>query len=207
MKIVAISDIHGNLPNELPNGDVLVICGDILPLDIQRQNVESVKWINNTFVPWCHTFSFKKVFFIGGNHDFCLENFPNKEIDELVTYMENDLIEYDGVTFFGFPYIKPLRFWAFKANKELYDNMPNADVLICHDTPYIRQLFSDRYYGLMDAGNNELTKRLDKYKYVFCGHWHDASKGSFDANGTLVINCSLLNDDYKMVYDPFVIDI
>ena len=36
MKFVALSDIHGYLipMEELPEGDVLLICGDILPLSV-----------------------------------------------------------------------------------------------------------------------------------------------------------------------------
>ena len=33
MKFTAISDLHGYLPKDLPSGDVLCICGDIVPLD------------------------------------------------------------------------------------------------------------------------------------------------------------------------------
>ena len=41
IKVVAISDIHGHLPKNLPEGDVLCIAGDILPLDVQNNDIKS----------------------------------------------------------------------------------------------------------------------------------------------------------------------
>lgn len=73
MKVAAISDLHGLLPKDLPQGDVLCICGDIVPLEYQRDLVQSIAWFCLEFVPWTDSLPYKKVIFVAGNHDFFLE--------------------------------------------------------------------------------------------------------------------------------------
>ena len=72
MKVVAFSDPHGYLPKvkDFPECDVVCIAGDICPLDVQRDLVESVSWFLLTFKPWAESLPCKKVIFIGGNHDY-----------------------------------------------------------------------------------------------------------------------------------------
>ena len=76
MKVVAFSDPHGDLPKvkNFPECDVVCIAGDICPLDVQRDLVESISWFLLTFKPWAESLPCKKVIFIGGNHDFFLWN-------------------------------------------------------------------------------------------------------------------------------------
>ena len=73
MKFTAISDLHGYLPKDLPGGDVLCICGDIVPLDYQSDFTQSVAWFCLDFAPWADSQPYRKVVFIGGNHDFFLQ--------------------------------------------------------------------------------------------------------------------------------------
>ena len=51
MKIIAFSDNHGYLP-KLEPCDVVCICGDIIPLEIQRDIFMSWWWFNNKFKEW-----------------------------------------------------------------------------------------------------------------------------------------------------------
>ena len=89
MKVVAISDLHGFLekPEKMPNGDILCICGDIVPLEYQNDTIESIAWFCLEFVPWTDSLAYKKVIFIGGNHDFFLENIHMKSYRD---YVEDD---------------------------------------------------------------------------------------------------------------------
>ena len=84
MKVVAISDLHGYLPKvqDFPKGEVLCICGDIVPLEYQNDLAQSVAWFCLEFVPWTDSLSYKKVIFIGGNHDFILEKLHQKPFND-----------------------------------------------------------------------------------------------------------------------------
>lgn len=74
LKCVGISDTHGLLPKDLPEGDILCIAGDISPLDIQEDTISMVSWFCLEFLPWVEKSPYKKVLLVAGNHDFFLEN-------------------------------------------------------------------------------------------------------------------------------------
>ena len=79
MKIVALSDLHGTLP-ELQPCDVVVICGDIVPPKIQKNYEASLAWLSGPFQMWALTLDCEKVIFIAGNHDFIFETLRNGEV-------------------------------------------------------------------------------------------------------------------------------
>lgn len=83
MKVCAISDIHGRLeePSNMPSADVLCICGDIVPLDYQRDYEASIAWFCLEFVPWTDSLPYQNIVFVGGNHDFFLERLHRKDTE------------------------------------------------------------------------------------------------------------------------------
>ncbi len=213
MKIVAFSDNHGWLPSGLPEGDVLVIAGDILPLDLQRDKIVSLSWIKKRFVKWVNAQSYNKVILVPGNHDFCFEDDVNpfEGMDNIVL-LRNELYEYEGVVFYGCPYVAPMRNWAFPAPKGFYKTMPAVDILVCHDTPRIDGAFDEMYIKEFFSrsnrlpGNKELSKEVHKYKYIICGHWHEGTHGGVRYDGGIQYNVSLLDDFYNVTYKPTIID-
>ena len=75
MVVASISDLHGNLipyPSwywrELDQCEILLICGDIIPLNIQHNIPKSKEWLLNDFKQWCKSLPVEKIFFIAGNH-------------------------------------------------------------------------------------------------------------------------------------------
>ena len=48
MKFTAMSDLHGNLIDIEPC-DTLLLCGDISPLNIQKDYIQMTKWFFNDF--------------------------------------------------------------------------------------------------------------------------------------------------------------
>ena len=124
MKVTAISDLHGNLIDIEPC-DLLLICGDISPLEIQRDYIQMTKWIFNEFQEWIMKIDCPTVILTPGNHDFWFE----KMINQSNTYLFNKLtILIDGeekvynstddkwYKIYGTPWCKQCGPWAFMAN-------------------------------------------------------------------------------------------
>lgn len=199
MKICGISDIHGDLYNEIPKCDVLCICGDIVPLDIQRDIEASDKWFTEDFIKWINSLSCNKVIIVPGNHDFYLEKMyiegawkAGKDLMRAMTkdkveMLIDELYEYKGIKFYGTPWINPIPFgkWAFEySTDEVEDNpfekIPKCDILLTHDNPNYNHSLGHYCFG--------------KYKYHLFGHWHDGT--SYGHLGQH--NCSILNDCYNL---------
>ena len=199
MKICGISDIHGNLLDNVPECDVLCIAGDVITLNAQRNFDASEHWWKNRFVPWVMKLPCKKVLVVPGNHDIYLEHLYNEDKWETfcdymsintegkLHFLIDQSFRYQEVTFYGTPWIDPIQFqedkWAFqvKSYKENnpYSKIPKCDVLITHDSP-----FKNKQLNLN-------TK--DKCCYHLFGHWHDGEEDFLDEK----FNCSRLNDCYS----------
>lgn len=203
MKICGISDIHGNLLNNIPKCDVLCIAGDVITLNAQRNFDASEYWWKNRFVPWVIKLPCKKVLVVPGNHDIYLENlYLNDKWEEFCDYMAivtqgklhfliDKSYEYEGISFYGTPWIHPIEFqedkWAFqiKSYKENnpYSKIPKCDVLITHDSPF---------------KNKQLNLDIkDKCCYHLFGHWHNGESKPDEGK----YNCSRLNDCYSFKKD------
>ena len=93
MKIAAISDLHGYLP-EIEECDVLCICGDITPLEIQRNYLKTEEWITEIFLTWIKKLPCDKVFLVGGNHDFWFSSESESSIYRIIFSQEIYNLEY-----------------------------------------------------------------------------------------------------------------
>lgn len=198
MKIIGISDLHGNLIN-IPKCDVLCIAGDVITLNAQRIFDASEYWWKNRFIPWVMQLPCKKVLVVPGNHDIYLENlYTTNRWEEFCDYMTinteeklhfliDQLFEYEGIKFYGTPWINPIDFqrnkWAFENydfnDDNPYSKIPECDVLITHDSPIKNELLNiESWY---------------KCKYHFYGHWHEGESKPSEGK----YNCSRLNDYYS----------
>lgn len=210
MKICAISDIHGNLI-DIPECDILCITGDIVPLDIQNKSNETRHWFTFDFAEWVKDLKCDKVIIIPGNHDLYLEECYNtdkavkfKQDLKYVTHdklelLIDELYEYNGITFYGTPWINQIGFakrWAFELTEheydepvDIYENIPECDILLTHDNP--------NYNGRLWLHCH------DKYKHHFFGHWHEGrSYGHLNQ-----YNCSILTNYYKVYNDLKIVTI
>lgn len=227
MKIVALSDLHGTLlpVNDFSSCELVCICGDISPLNIQANHRKMRKWLVNKFKPWCESLPCDKVVFIAGNHDSALGNldfmytqFPK---DEKVTYLFHENYIYVSksgkeYSIFGTPYCQLFGNWAFMEMDEmlekLYLSIPkDLDILLTHDAPFgvTDVLLQLGYYTGEHIGNKPLAKIILKTapKYVFHGHLHSTSRKFEECGYSKVVNCSIKDEKYLPIYEPIIIEI
>src|SRR5687768_2713638 len=73
--VVAISDLHGNLPDNIPECDLLLVGGDICPYYDHSMMTQAV-WLSRKFADWVRRLPAKEVVVIAGNHDLIFERQP-----------------------------------------------------------------------------------------------------------------------------------
>ena len=226
MKICAISDLHGYLP-ELKSCELVLICGDSVPLEYQASSKKTKKWYDTTFRKWAGELPCDKVLFIAGNHEL---HFPGKKIIYESLFSKDDKITYlchseyihkskDGKEYkiFGTPYCKQFMNWAFMyPNEELekiFKNIPNdLDILISHDNPYGYGDIVLQECPWADGshiGNIPLAKAIEEKqpKYQFNGHLHSCDHSLIMIGNTKHYNCSIKDEQYNSVYEPLYLEI
>lgn len=226
MKICAISDLHGYLP-ELKPCELVLICGDSVPLEYQASSKKTKKWYDVTFRRWAEELPCDKVLFIAGNHEL---HFPRKKIIYESLFSKDDKITYlchseyihkskDGKEYkiFGTPYCKQFMNWAFMyPNEELekiFKNIPSdLDILISHDNPYGYGDIVLQECPWADGshiGNIPLAKAIEEKqpKYQFNGHLHSCEHSLIMIDNTKHYNCSIKDEQYNPIYEPLYLDI
>lgn len=227
MKIVAISDMHGYL-KDIPECDLLIIAGDISPLRIQSNTAKMLEWLEDDFMPWLERQLCHKVVLVAGNHDFIFEvDGIQEEVTRIFdmysswfTYLENETVKIDiddhEISIFGTPYCSVFGNWPFMYENDLladfFKEIPSkVDIIVSHDAPYgTSDVCSEgmaKYEG--HIGNRPLAEALKnvEFKYLFHGHLHTSNHEAEELNVGLVYNVSLLNEDYKLVFEPLEIEI
>lgn len=227
IKICAMSDLHGYLP-EINPCELVLICGDIVPLSAQGSSRHTSRWYERAFKTWAESLPCDKVIFIAGNHELRFPNhyeyykkmFPN---NSKVTYLCHEGYIYKGpdgkeYSIFGTPYCQEFGNWAFMlTNEELpdkYEDIPHrVDILMTHDQPY--------YFGDVllqedcpwanggHIGNKALLEFIQKKRprYQFNGHLHSCSHDKIMIEDTIHYNVSLKDESYQPVYEPLYLEI
>lgn len=224
MKIIAISDLHGNLISIPETSDVLVIAGDWSPLYIQRDYASMLTWIKNKFIPWMLSLNTKHIIFIPGNHDLvCTNNdfelylynvLSEYRAQSMIHYLSNSWVTIGDKKFFGIPNSESPIGWAFSDpynSDYLFD--ADTDVLITHQPPRIGNIGYVDKYGL-DFGSNTLKERIlaSNIELNVCGHIHTGSHQTQIVklnNSKLaeIRNVSILDEDYSIAFPPTAIEI
>ncbi len=232
LRIVAMSDMHGELPVEVQKCDVVVIAGDIMPLDIQRNIPASAKWFKEVFIKWANGLPCHKVILVAGNHDFWMETerwrglyphtpcitysllSPNK--DSKIIYLRDSGYEFNGYKFWGSPWVDGLPCWAFNTETQAtyFNKIPqDTDILITHAPAYgeVGTVLQKCWNYRSNYGSIALRKVLEEegcqIKLSFAGHIHSGLHAGEKIGNTMCYNVSIKDENYKYVYEPFYIEL
>jgi Icc-related predicted phosphoesterase len=227
VKIVAISDLHGELNFSLPSANILTISGDICPCRGSHAPMAQMFWLKNTFFPWCDKLINKGIFnhivFIPGNHDFVftkvvkyMPDSPfNMELPKCVHYLCDSAITLEGIKIYGTPWTPVFCDWAYMREEYILDQIfakipKDLDILLVHGPAHGWNDTIIEYNGYEHLGSRMLYKHILRAmpKWVFCGHIHSGdhkvSKIPID-NGIFInsVNVSIVNEKYEVAYKPF----
>jgi Icc-related predicted phosphoesterase len=208
MRLVILSDTHRNHRDiKLPEGDVLIHCGDYC-LGLEKHQTAATVY---DFCDWMNEQNFKCKIVVSGNHD-SIENrkilLKQFSVCGLV-HLVDQYHEYNKIKFFGSPWITPV-YGAFNADEEdirkYTEKCNNCDVLITHSPPagILSNSRNDDETGSIAI--RELSQRVKPKIHCF-GHCHNNGGRSITMDNTTYINAAMVDKNYQLINSPIVIDI
>lgn len=193
MKILAISDIHGQFEHmpvaSLPDADLCIFAGDLTNTGLRspRECIDGLTWLEQLGR------KFPRVMWIPGNHDI---GFTKKSLQTSnnVTWIEGAKRFHGGLTFYGIAlstcYNMPSLAdeWDYMTATETVERKafgkipPDADVIVSHSPPFGCQ--DGEGFGSLALREHILTHNP---KLVICGHIHEAA-GINRLGETVIVN-------------------
>jgi hypothetical protein len=230
MRIVALSDQHGFLP-DIPPCDLVIVAGDVCPdrfgpFMAVHDPYQQQAWFDRKVRPWLATAPATHKLLTWGNHDWCGQSCSFREdspthsrstdlqilVDESTTIPCSDGTK---VSVWATPWSNRFMRWAFmKKPSELegvYAAIPEGiDILVSHQPPLY---CGDRTFNLNSGrvehvGSRELLDAVERVRprLVICGHVH-GGYGRFEHQGIPIHNVSVVDEAYRLVNAPTVIDL
>lgn len=200
MKIVFMSDTHAyhKRLQDIPNGDILIHSGDFT-IKGTRKEAES-------FNEWVGKLPHKHKIVIAGNGDSIMEQPDSEKILTNVIYLQEKMIEIEGLKIYGTPITPRHSNTAFNRTRgdeiqKSWDTLPSEiDILITHCPPYTKL---DNGFGCQ----NLIHHVLDIKPMIHCfGHIHEGH-GVLKEKFTTFVNSAILNEEYRFVNKPIVLEI
>lgn len=199
-RIALLSDLHGYLPPDMPEVDLLICAGDVCPVSdhrIARQR----QWLLGEFNDWIGDQDIIGTF---GNHDFALEEDPDFRHLIKGKWLIDEGTEWEGLKIWGSPYTPTFYNWAFmedeyELNARWLQIPEDTDILITHGPAYG---IGDLTLEGINAGSGTLrehVRRVNPKLHVF-GHIHEG----YGYHGGGMYNVSL-NTRYYHPTNPIVV--
>ena len=232
MRIIALSDQHGYFP-EIQPCDLLIVAGDVCPDRVgpylaQHHPGQQKVWFDQRVRPWLAASPAAHKILTWGNHDWCGQacSFEGDSPDvasstelqivvDTATSVPGTGATGRSISVWATPWTRPFMHWAFmrspEALAETYAGIPEGvDVLVSHQPPYgCGDRSVDEQSGEVEhLGSHELLAAIARVKprLVICGHIH-GGHGYFEHDRTPIYNVSVLDEQYRLVRSPTVIDI
>lgn len=229
MRIVAVSDLHGQFP-EIPPCDLLIVAGDVCPDAVDRQPAWDAPelqkaWFDREVRPWLAAAPATHKVLTWGNHDWCGErcsfesdgpSVADSRRLHVLSSQATTIPNGNGlIIIWASPWSQTPGLWAFGLRRDglakVYEAIPpGIEVLVSHQPPfgYCDQVPEFGSTRLNHEGSRELLYAIDrvKPKVVICGHLHEGH-GFAVHNGVRIFNVSVVDEDYRLVHAPTIIDL
>jgi Icc-related predicted phosphoesterase len=232
MRIVALSDCHGHLP-EIPACDLLIIAGDVCPdrigtVTARDQPAEQKAWFDRHVRAWLADAPAVHKVLTWGNHDWCGQmcSFRSdtpahaRSTDLQILVDEGTSVPSVGgkgseMSVWATPWSNPFMRWAFMKRpsdlERVYAAIPKGtDVLVSHQPPYGYgdSTFDVDSRRVEHVGSRELLVAIERVRprVVICGHVHGGF-GRYEHQGIPIYNVSVVDESYRLVNAPTVIDL
>ena len=231
MRIVALSDQHGFLP-DIPPCDLLIVAGDVCPdrfgpFMAVHDPYQQQAWFDREVRPWMGSAPATRKLLTWGNHDWCGQACSFRS-DSPAHALSTDLqilvdegttvplsADAGGLSVWATPWSNRFMRWAFMKEprdlEPIYAAIPSGiDILVSHQPPYG---YGDRTFnldsGLVEhVGSRELLVAIERVRprIVICGHVHGGF-GRYGHQGIPIYNVSVVDERYQLVNAPTVIDL
>lgn len=203
-KIVAIGDLHGNLP-KIPPCDILLFTGDIFPV-WNHSHMFQMQWLEKIFYPYLIKAPAQEIAGIAGNHDFLAYEREDLMYELPWVYLKDETCKLGEFTVHGSPWVPTFNDWVFMDGDERlakwWKKIPdNCDILMTHGPAY--RILDETDDGRR-VGSRTLRNRIDQLnlKLHLFGHIHEA-RGSEGIHH----NVTHVNLRYYPVHAPMVFDL
>jgi hypothetical protein len=209
MKVVAMSDLHGFLP-EVPPCDLLLLAGDICPVENHQIDFQAA-WLDTTFRRWLGRQPARQVVGVAGNHDFIFERARGRVPADLPwAYLQDSGTTWEGLRIWGTPWQPWFYDWAFNLYEP--DLLPKwalipagTDVLVLHAPPFgYGDGVPERDGGVRRTGSPGLLERIRAVepRLAVFGHIHEG-RGEWRLGRTVLANVTIVDEGYFHVYPPW----
>ena len=211
LKLIAISDQHGYLP-DIPPCDFLLLAGDILPVNRSDRPSFQSNWMNFKLRKWLDKVPARHIIAVAGNHDSIFDGGTKRLVPKNLRwhYLQDSGVKLEGIKFWGSPHTLPCGDWAFRMPEDrihlAWEAIPDdTQILLTHQPPFG---YGDSPYANPELhhGCSYLLARivaLPRLRVHVFGHIH-SGHGYYGRipEGPEAYNVSLVDCAYLKCFEP-----